>query len=231
MSSTDPFQNQESAQYSQSNSSRWHRIPAWMLPAFLVAAFGAILLWFMRDRLLPSQRVTVASVVLLSDLEGGDVGGAPNTATTKPAATAQDSEAEFAASMRFQAAGWFEPDPLPIRATALVDGVIESVHVLEGETVKKGQKLASLIAEDVELQLSASRRMLEEIVAEHHMHLATISGESESGERVRSDQCCQGEARGAGGSRQTHPQPGAGHGVRTRRDSRAAGGRIAEGRG
>lgn len=76
--------------------------------------------------------------------------------------------------MLFQAAGWFEPDPLPIRATALVDGVVDQVFVLEGETVKKGQPLANLIPDDTQLVLDTSERMLEQTVAEHHMHLATI---------------------------------------------------------
>jgi len=76
--------------------------------------------------------------------------------------------------MLFQAAGWFEPDPLPIRATSLTDGVIESVHVLEGQTVKAGQPLANLIDEDAELALAAAESARDATIAEHHMHLANI---------------------------------------------------------
>ena len=82
--------------------------------------------------------------------------------------------ADYSAAMLFQAAGWFEPDPLPIRATALVDGVVDEVFVLEGEAVKTGQPLASLIRDDTELMLDGSKRKLEQTVAEHHMHLTNI---------------------------------------------------------
>ncbi|NRB73562.1 MAG: biotin/lipoyl-binding protein, partial [Verrucomicrobiales bacterium] len=58
--------------------------------------------------------------------------------------------------MLFQASGWIEPDPLPIKATALVNGVVECVGVLEGEVVKQGQILAELISEDFELDLETA---------------------------------------------------------------------------
>ena len=174
MSSSNLFESQESIHRTHPSTHRSRSRPAWLLPAFLVVAFVAIFLWFLRDRLLPSQLVNVAPVLLLADLESQGAGTALSEEADTNTVKAQDSEAEFSASMLFQAAGWFEPDPLPIRATALVDGVIDSVHVLEGETVSKGQKLASLIAEDADLKLAASKRLLEEIVAEHHMHLATI---------------------------------------------------------
>jgi multidrug resistance efflux pump len=44
----------------------------------------------------------------------------------------------------FQAAGWLEPDPYPVRATALVSGVVDTVLVTEGEVVSQGQELARL---------------------------------------------------------------------------------------
>jgi len=174
MSSTNLFENQGSTHQTHLNTVPSRRWPAWLFPAFLVVAFVAIFLWFLRDRLLPSQSVNVAPVVLVTDLESKDASTVSSSAADTKKTTAQDSEAEFSGSMLFQAAGWFEPDPLPIRATALVDGVVESVHVLEGEAVSKGQKLASLIAEDADLKLAASERMLEEVIAEHHMHLASI---------------------------------------------------------
>ena len=46
-------------------------------------------------------------------------------------------------AMLFQASGWIEPDPLPIKSTALVDGVVQEVHVLEGQLVKKGEIIAT----------------------------------------------------------------------------------------
>lgn len=179
MSSSDLFEIPLSAERAKTNAIR-KRLPAWVLPATLVAAFGVLFLWFLRDRLLPSHAVSVTPVVLLTDLEQ-ESGPAPEATEAK---TDESVSADFSAPMKFQAAGWFEPDPLPIRATALTDGVIADVHVLEGETVAQGQKLASLIAEDTDLKLAASERNLEEVVAEHHMHLATIPAVEAKAESV-----------------------------------------------
>lgn len=73
--------------------------------------------------------------------------------------TSESAADPWAAPMLFQASGWVEPDPLPIKATALVNGVVDSVAVLEGETVKKGDLLATLIREDFELDLATAESM------------------------------------------------------------------------
>jgi multidrug resistance efflux pump len=67
----------------------------------------------------------------------------------------------FSGSVLFQASGWFEADPYPHRATALVSGVVEAVHVLEGQSVSKGDPIASLISEDAELRLEKAKASLE----------------------------------------------------------------------
>lgn len=141
------------------------RVPAWAVPVAIVAAFVGLFAFVFRDRLIPALTVRVTPAVLLADIE----------AKTEESATDEaDAGPDFAAPMLFQAAGWFEPDPLPIRATCLTDGVIESVHVLEGQTVKAGQLLANLIDEDAELALAAAESAREATVAELHMHLANI---------------------------------------------------------
>ncbi|MDA0812439.1 MAG: efflux RND transporter periplasmic adaptor subunit [Verrucomicrobia bacterium] len=139
-----------------------------MLPSVLVLAFGAVIAWAFADRLFPAREVTVTPTILLSDIEQEATDASSHTASpTRPAV-------DYSATMLFQAAGWFEPDPLPIRAPALVDGVVDEVFVLEGETVKKGQPLASLIPDDTQLLVDGSRRKLEQTIAEHHMNLANI---------------------------------------------------------
>jgi RND family efflux transporter MFP subunit len=52
-----------------------------------------------------------------------------------------------------QAAGWVEPDPFPVRVSALTDGVVEEVLVLEGSPVKKGQVVARLVPDDARFAL------------------------------------------------------------------------------
>lgn len=138
-----------------------------MLPAALLLAFVGLFAFAFADRLLPARVVVVSPVLLMSDVEQDDTAALETDGGQQPGI-------DFSASMLFQAAGWFEPDPLPIRATALVDGVVDEVSVLEGQVVKKGQALASLIPDDTQLKLDASQRRLDQTVAEHHMHLATI---------------------------------------------------------
>ena len=54
----------------------------------------------------------------------------------------------------FQASGWIEPDPFPIYVTSLYSGVVEKVHILEGQSIKQGEIIATLIDEDARLVLS-----------------------------------------------------------------------------
>ena len=61
----------------------------------------------------------------------------------------------------FQASGWVEPDPFPISVSTLVGGILEEVHVLEGESVKKDQVLARLVDEDAALELAEKEARVE----------------------------------------------------------------------
>lgn len=73
----------------------------------------------------------------------------PNPAengTKQPAQTAPRGGA-------VQAPGWLEAAPFARAATALTDGVIEEILVLEGQPVTRGQVVARLIADDARLAL------------------------------------------------------------------------------
>ena len=131
------------------------RVPAWLIPLAIVAGFGVLFLALFRDRLLPAPDVKVAVVL----------------------ATVSDSSAlppSSAGGLLFQASGWIEPDPLPIKATSLVDGVVETVHVLEGQAVKKGEPLASLISEDARLSLATAEQNHHTLQSTRDAHLAAI---------------------------------------------------------
>src|SRR5438105_6703761 len=56
----------------------------------------------------------------------------------------------------FQAAGWIEPRPTPILVTALTEGVVEKLTVVEGQTIKEGHVVARLIQDDARLALEAA---------------------------------------------------------------------------
>jgi len=58
-----------------------------------------------------------------------------------------------AAAATVTASGWLEPAPFPTFVTALAEGTVEEVSVLEGDVVKKGQVVARLVSEDAELAL------------------------------------------------------------------------------
>lgn len=113
-----------------------------------VAVLTVFILLF-GERILPAAKVETETVVTLSRHSDG-----------KEASTARTPEnraAAFAAPALFQASGWFEADPYPYRATTLVSGVVDSVMVLEGESVSAGQVLATLIREDADLQVRRAR--------------------------------------------------------------------------
>jgi multidrug efflux pump subunit AcrA (membrane-fusion protein) len=110
----------------------------------LFGGFVLVFLLLFKDRLLPALPVTVVPAVAIEEHSGSDAG--PQEAAA-PAAGGR---------MIFQASGWIEPDPLPIKATALTDGVVDQVHVLEGDLVGKGETLASLIAIDTQLERDAA---------------------------------------------------------------------------
>lgn len=122
------------------------RIPAWLIPAAILTGFALLFLALFRDRLLPAP--TVETSLVLATPDGGGSSAATATGT-----------------LLFQASGWIEPDPLPIKATALVDGVIDAVHVLEGQQVAKGEPLATLVDADARLALAAAEQ-------EHRMKVA-----------------------------------------------------------
>jgi HlyD family secretion protein len=60
----------------------------------------------------------------------------------------------------FQAAGWVEPDPYPVRVAALAAGVVEEMLVDEAMAVKKGDPLCKLVAEDAQLAVAAAEATL-----------------------------------------------------------------------
>ena len=59
-----------------------------------------------------------------------------------------------------QAPGWIEPDPYRVAVTALADGVVSRIHVLEGQSVTAGQLVAELVPEDARLALQQAQARL-----------------------------------------------------------------------
>ena len=134
---------------------RRHRMVTYGVPIGLGLGFAILLAILFRDRLLPARTVNIMSVVTLLE----DPGSAPVTANVE-----QGSDSAFEAPVVFQASGWIEPDPLPVKATTLISGVVDKVFVLEGESVREGDIIATLVDDDAELDLAtaeASLRVME----------------------------------------------------------------------
>ena len=104
----------------------WSR---YVLPGALLVGFLAVIAWAARDSLLPAKAVTVMPVVF------------------------SEAAMQTEGAPLFKAAGWVEPRPTAVQATALAEGVIEQLLVIEGQRVKKDEVVARLIDRDAELAL------------------------------------------------------------------------------
>lgn len=94
-------------------------------------------------RFLPAAKVGVETVLSVE-----------SEASQQPAeGVMQGASDPFAGAVLFQSSGWIEPDPFPMKATALVSGVVQAVHFLEGQAVEEGEVLATLIRDDAHINL------------------------------------------------------------------------------
>jgi multidrug efflux pump subunit AcrA (membrane-fusion protein) len=104
-----------------------------------------MLIWASRDRLTPAVEVTVVPVV-----------------TTR-------GEVKTSESPLFQAPGWIEPRPRAVVVSALSEGVIERLMVVEGQEVRQGDPVALLIDVDAKLALEQARNERQQRLAQLDM--------------------------------------------------------------
>ena len=133
----------------------WGTIFPWLLVFGFVVAIGLTL----APSWMPARELDVVNVVTVR--YNGKA--SPSKAENEGASTSESPETANAhdGPVAFQASGWIEPDPYPTLATCLVDGVIRSVEVLEGEMVTSGQILATLIDDDAKLDLKTAQVQLD----------------------------------------------------------------------
>jgi len=127
---------------------RW--LTRYALPVGLIAAAGSLLLYAAGETLKPSVAVRVVPVVV----KAGAVAAAGEVVA--------------------QAPGWVEPDPFPIAVSALTDGVVQEVLVLEGQPVKAGDVVARLVPDDARLALAQAEAELAQRRAELAVAQATL---------------------------------------------------------
>jgi RND family efflux transporter MFP subunit len=109
--------------------SRSHLWTRFVLPLILVLGFLSLVAWASRDLVFPPQAVTVVPVY-------------STTANVQPEGTPV-----------FNAAGWIEPRPTPVRVAALAPGVVEKLLVVEDQALKVGDLVAELVKDDAKLTL------------------------------------------------------------------------------
>ena len=125
-------------------------VTRYALPIGIFVAFVSLFAWAARESFLSATSVTIMPVVV-------------SRAEVKQAGTAL-----------FQAAGWIEPRPTPVIASSLAPGVIESLLVVEGQQVKKGEPVATLIAADAKISLREAQAALQLREAELKRAEATL---------------------------------------------------------
>lgn len=119
-------------------------IPALVIIFTLVLVAGSA--W---PVLRPSRTIEIAQAVLVQN--------AANATQTIP----EFGDAVPVKSTRtVQAAGWLEAEPFLVAASALADGVLEEMLVLEGDHVEQGQVIARLIDDDAKLRHASNQAEL-----------------------------------------------------------------------
>lgn len=131
-----------------------------VLPIAVLLATLSVAAWSAWPTFRPVPTVTVTQAVFDRAPRAADEGGQadPDAPATPPAAGG-------ARGVTVQAPGWLEANPFFVAATALADGIVETVDVLEGDTVTKDQPVAHLVAADSELRLAAAAAALQAAVA------------------------------------------------------------------
>lgn len=112
-----------------------------LIPGLVLGGFALLLGVSAHEELIPLRTVHASPVVLKA--VQGSVSG----------------------SVTVQAAGWVEADPYKTYVTALTDGVVREVLVLEGEPVKQGQVVVRLVDEDARLAVQRAQDKVKELEA------------------------------------------------------------------
>jgi len=160
-----------------------------VVPIAVVVLMAGILGWAAWPVVRPMRTVTVAQAVFDRSADGGAGSITPVAAPEGRGARAEAGVSggsptaagpgrplgRPSGGVAVQAAGWLEPEPYYIACAALADGVVESMEVLEGEYVEKGQVVARLVAEDSEIRLGAAEAELEAARAELGMAEAELA--------------------------------------------------------
>lgn len=130
---------------------------AWII---LILSFVVFLAWILHKNFFHEWEVKVTQATVFPH--------------SKPGLANSKETNEVHGDLLFQATGWIEPDPFPIAVTSLYSGVVQKVHVLEGQKVAKGEIIVSLVDEDAQLARAEARAYWSQSVAEEAVTQAEI---------------------------------------------------------
>jgi HlyD family secretion protein len=124
---------------------------AWLLPVGLLLGFLIILGLLFGGRLLPATSVKTAPVITIRAGESLSLRGGGNSLVN-------DTKPSGKGSLLFQASGWVEPDPYTVFVPTLINGVVDEVHALEGQSIKKGDLVATLVDDEARLDFQSAQQ-------------------------------------------------------------------------
>ncbi len=133
-----------------------------LIPISVLVSIIAIISWSAWPVLRPSRTIEVTQAIMVSTVTSQNETPAGSTGISPSPST-----------RTVQAAGWLEAEPYFIAASALADGVIEEVLILEGDRVERGQALARMVDEDSTLRLKRADAELS--AAQATLELAQVS--------------------------------------------------------
>ncbi len=123
----------------------------YVVPGGVLAGFLVLIAWASRNELVPTRKVSVVPVI-----------------TTR-------AEIHTSGAPLFQAPGWIEPRPRAVVVSALIEGVVEELLIVEGQDVQKGDVLARLVSVDAELELRQAENQLRQRQAQCELMKAELS--------------------------------------------------------
>lgn len=134
-----------------------------LIPVAVALCTFALIAWNAWPVLRPSRTIEVTQALFV-----------PGAAPSEQTSDETENTSAVQGTRAVQAAGWLESEPFITAATALADGVIEELMILEGDSVERGQILARMVDDDAMLALDRARAELaraEALRAESHAEL------------------------------------------------------------
>lgn len=142
------------------------------IPGIILLGFATLLTLAAGEQFLPRRPVTVVPVIMAR------------------------ADVQKAGKPLFQAAGWVEPRPTPVLVSALTEGVVEQLFVVEGQQVLAGDPVAKLLDVDArqarhqaeiavrlrEAELQSAQAQLEaaQLRLKHPVHLQAMLADAQS---------------------------------------------------